>query len=179
MSTQTIHGIGASSGIAIGPVFRYKMQEQRVEKRHVEDSAAEWARLEAALAQAKAEIQALASRAQQEVGTGNASIFEAHEMFLSDPDLLEQVRTTMETQHVNADYAWKEGTEQYAATLRSLSNEYLARAVHVEDVARRVLQLLHGAGEQVVPLQEPSIIVATELATSDTLTFDKQKVLAL
>ncbi|HEY6409287.1 MAG TPA: phosphoenolpyruvate--protein phosphotransferase [Ktedonobacteraceae bacterium] len=179
MSTQTIHGIGASSGIAIGPVFRYKMQEQRVEKRHVEDSAAEWACLEAALAQAKAEIQALASRAKQEVGTGSASIFEAHEMFLSDPDLLEQVRTTMETQHVNADYAWKEGTEQYAATLRSLSDEYLARAVHVEDVARQVLQLLHGAGEQVAPLQEPSIIVATELATSDTLTFDKQKVLAL
>lgn len=179
MSTETIRGIGASAGIAIGPVFRYETQDPHVEKRHVEDSAAEWARLEVALAQAKAEIQELAKRAQQEVGSGNASIFQAHEMFLDDPELLGLVGSTIETQHVNADYAWKEGTEQYAASLRSLSDEYLAaRAVDVEDVARRVLRLLRGAGERAALLQEPSVIVATELTPSDTVTLDKEKVLA-
>ena len=164
MPTQTLYGIGASAGIAIGPIFRYETREHSVEERHVENTAAERARLDAALAQAQVEIQALATQAHQDVGSSNASIFEAHEMFLSDPELLEQVRATIETQHVNADYAWEKGTEQYAAALRSLSDEYLAaRATDVEDVARRVIRILHGAEEQAAHLEEPSVIVATEL----------------
>jgi phosphoenolpyruvate-protein phosphotransferase (PTS system enzyme I) len=179
MSIQTIRGIGASAGIAIGPIFRYERQEQSVEERHVEDSAAERARLDAALAQAKEEIRALLIQAQRDVGSSNASIFEAHELFLSDPDLLEQVRDTINTRHVNAEYAWKEGAEQYAAKLRSLDDEYLAaRAADVEDVAKRVLRILHGAEAPSAHLEEPSVIVATELTPSDTVTLDRQKVLA-
>lgn len=180
MSIQTMRGIGASAGIAIGPVFRYETREQVVEERRVEDSAAELARLEAALARAKTEIGALATRARREAGSGNAAIFEAHEMFLDDPELLEQVRATIATRHVNADYAWKESTEQYAARLRSLGDEYLsARATDVEDVARRVIRLLHGGEQPPAQLEQPSVIVASELAPSDTVTLDKQKVLAL
>lgn len=149
MSTQTIRGIGASAGIAIGPVFHYETREQAVEERRVEDSAAEQARLEAALSRAKTEIGALAARARQEAGASNAGIFEAHEMFLDDPELLAQVRATIATRHVNADYAWKEGTEQYAARLRSLGDEYLvARAADVEDVARRVIASCRGASSR-------------------------------
>lgn len=179
MSTQRIRGIGASAGIAIGPVFRYERQEQSVEERHIEDSASELARLDVALAQAKEEIRALLIQARREIGSSNADIFEAHELFLSDPDLLEQVRTTIDTRHVNAEYAWKEGAEQYAAKLRALDDEYLAaRATDVEDVAKRVLRILHGAEAPSAPLKEPSVIVATELTPSDTVTLDRQKVLA-
>ena len=179
MSTRTIHGVGASVGIATGPVFRYEVREQVVERRHADDTAAELARLDAALTQAQAEIQALAAQARHDVGSSNASIFEAHEMFLSDPDLLEEVRAMIETQHVNADYAWKISTEQQAATLRALDDEYLAaRAADVEDVAKRVIRILHGVVEQSAQLSEPSIIVAAELTPSDTVTLDKRKVLA-
>ena len=179
MSTQTMRGISASAGIAIGPVFRYEMREQAVEERRVEDSAAELARLEAALARAKTEIGELAERTRQEVGSGNAGIFEAHEMFLDDPELLEQVRATIATRHINADYAWKESTEPYIARLRSLGDEYLAaRATDVEDVARRVIRLLHGGEQRATQLEQPSVIVASELTPSDTVTLDKQKVLA-
>lgn len=179
MSTRTIHGVGASAGIAIGPIFRYEVREQVVERRHADDTAAEQGRLDAALAQAQAEIQALAARARHDVGSSNASIFEAHELFLSDPELLEEVRTMIETQHVNADYAWKASMEQHAATLRALGDEYLAaRASDVEDVAKRVIRILQGVEEQAAPLSEPSVIVATELTPSDTVTLDKRKVLA-
>ena len=119
MSTRTIHGVGASVGIATGPVFRYEVREQVVERRHAEDTAAELARLDAALTQAQAEIQALATQARHDVGSSNASIFEAHEMFLSDPELLEEARTMIATQHVNADYAWETCMEQHASELRS------------------------------------------------------------
>ncbi len=179
MSTRTLHGVGASTGIAAGPVFRYEVQEQVVERRHVDDIAAEQARLDAALAQAQAEIQALTAQAQHDVGSSNASIFEAHEMFLSDPELLEEVRAMIKTHYVNADYAWKVSTEQHAATLRALDDEYLAaRAADVEDVAKRVVRILQGGAEQSAQLSEPSIIVAAELTPSDTVTLDKQKVLA-
>jgi phosphotransferase system enzyme I (PtsI) len=179
MSTRTIQGIGASAGIAIGPVFRYQTREQVVERRHIDDTTAEQVRLSAALTQAQTEIQALAAQARNDVGPSNASIFEAHEMFLSDPELLEEVHTMIETQHVNADYAWKVTTEQHAAALRELGDEYLAaRAADVEDVAKRVIRILQGVEEQTAQLSEPSVIVATELTPSDTVTLDKQKVLA-
>ncbi len=179
MSTRTIHGVGASVGITTGPVFRYEVREQVVEQRHAEDTSAEQAHLDTALAQAQAEIQALATQVRHDVGSSNASIFEAHEMFLSDPELLEEVRGMIESQHVNADYAWKVSTEQYAATLRALGDEYLAaRAADVEDVAKRVIRILQGVEEQAAQLSEPSIIVAVELTPSDTVTLDKHKVLA-
>lgn len=179
MSTQTIRGIGASPGIASGPVFRYELREQAVEQRHIEDVSAEQARLDAALAQAQAETRALAERARKDVGAGNASIFEAHEMFLSDPDLLAEVRAMIETQQVNADYAWKVGTERQAAALRSLGDEYLAaRAADVEDVAQRVLRLLRAEQGQMVQPTQPSVIVAGELTPSETVTLDKRLVLA-
>ncbi len=179
MSTRTIYGVGASAGIAIGPVFRYEAREQVVERRHVDDTTAEQGRLDAALVQAQAEIQALAAQARHDVGSSNASIFEAHEMFLSDPELLEEVRAMIATQHVNADYAWKASTQQHAATLRSLGDEYIAaRAADVEDVAKRVIRVLQGVEEQVAQLSEPSVIVAAELTPSDTVTLDKHKVLA-
>ncbi|MFL5624698.1 MAG: phosphoenolpyruvate--protein phosphotransferase [Ktedonobacteraceae bacterium] len=179
MSVKTLRGIGASAGIAIGPVFRYETHTQVVEQRQIADVEAELARLDEALAQARQEIQALTAQAQQDVGASHASIFEAHEMFLNDPELLERVRTMIETQHVNTEYAWQESTEQYASMLRSINDEYLAaRATDVEDVARRVMRILQGAAEQVAQLVQPSVIVATELTPSDTVTLDKQKVLA-
>jgi phosphoenolpyruvate-protein phosphotransferase (PTS system enzyme I) len=179
MSVKTIRGIGASAGIVIGPIFRYETHTQVVEQRQIYEIEAELARLDAVLDQARQEIQALTAQAQKDVGSSHASIFEAHEMFLSDPELLEQVRTMIKTQHVNAEYAWKESTDQYASMLRSISDEYLAaRATDVEDVARRVMRILQGTDEQAAQLVEPSVIVATELTPSDTVTLDKQKVLA-
>lgn len=179
MSVKAIRGIGASAGIAIGPVFQYVTHAQVVEQRQVDDVEPELTRLDAALAQASQEIQALTAQAQKDVGSSNASIFEAHEMFLSDPELLEQVRTRIETQHINAEYAWQESTDQYASTLRSISDEYLAaRATDVEDVARRVMRILQGSDEQAAQFMEPSVIVASELTPSATVTLDKHKVLA-
>jgi phosphoenolpyruvate-protein phosphotransferase len=179
MSTQTLHGIGASAGIAVGPVYRYDTHVQVVERRQITDIAAELARLEAALEQARLEIQALTTQAQKDVDADTADIFAAHEMFLSDPDLLDQVRAPIETQHVNAEYAWQESTNQYASQMRSIGDEYLAaRATDVEDVARRVTRILQGVDAQATQLTEPAIIVADELTPSDTVTLDKQKVLA-
>lgn len=179
MPTKAIRGIGASAGIAIGPVFRYEIEKVVVDRRQADDVDVEIAHLEAALLQARQEVQALIAQAQKEVGAGEASIFEAHEMFLDDPELLQLVKTGIETEHHTAEYAWYEGIEHYAAQLRAIGDEYLsARAADVEDVGQRVLRILHGTKGQTTELAEPSVIVATDLTPSDTVTLDKRKVVA-
>ncbi|HLZ64316.1 MAG TPA: phosphoenolpyruvate--protein phosphotransferase [Ktedonosporobacter sp.] len=176
---QVIRGIGASPGIVTGPVFRYEVRKIVVERRQIEDGPAELARLEAALEQARHEVHALFEQAKQDVGDAEAAVFEAHEMFLSDPDLLLLVHTAIQEQHTDAAYAWQTGTGEYADQLRSIGDEYLAaRAADIEDVAQRVLRILQGIGETRAKLLEPVVIVAPDLAPSDTMLFDKAKVLA-
>ena len=179
MRTKTIRGMGASEGIAIGPVFRYEAHGLVVDQRQVDDVQHELARLNAALAQARQELQRLSVQAQADIGASEAGIFEAHAMFLDDPELLQRVQATIETQQANAEYAWQEGTEHYVAALRAIGDEYLsARAVDVKDVAQRVLRILQGGGVQTITLEEPVVIVANDLTPSDTVTLDKTKVLA-
>jgi len=179
MTITTIRGIAASPGIATGPVFRYEAGKVTVKQQHVEDVQREIARLDAARKQAKEEIHTLLLRARESIGSKEAAVFEAHELFLDDPDLLQQVHATIQAQSVNAAYAWQEGIAQYAAQLRALGDEYLAaRAADVEDVAQRVLRILEGIAAPGSKLAEPVVLVATDLTPSDTMLFDKEQVRA-
>jgi phosphoenolpyruvate-protein phosphotransferase len=178
METIAIRGIAASPGIAIGSIRRYETQSIVVEKQHIDDVQQELARLDTALAQARLEVQALAANADQHASAKEAAIFEAHEMFLNDPDLLEQVQATIK-EHVDAAYAWQEGMQFYKEQIEQIDDEYLsARVTDIEDVKQRVLRLLVGDKAQGLHLQEPAIIVATELTPSMTMQFDKNFVLA-
>jgi phosphoenolpyruvate-protein phosphotransferase len=178
MPTKAIRGIAASPGIAIGPVRRYEPQRLVVRQKHIDDVQYELARLEAALEQAKRDVQVLSERARHNVSANEVAIFEAHEMFLNDPELLQQVRTTIQ-QHIDAAYAWQDGMQHYTQQLQRLNDEYLsARAVDLEDIAQRVLRILQGKEEQTLQLQEAAIIVATDLTPSETMRFDREKVQA-
>jgi phosphoenolpyruvate-protein phosphotransferase len=179
-SETTIKGIPASPGIAIGPVFPYESRRLVASKRHTGDAEHEQARLDAALDQARAEVQALYDKAREGgVGAGEAGIFQAHGMMLEDPELMKRVRETIEREGCNAEYAWQEGAEYYASMLRGIGDEYLAaRAADVEDVERRVQRILQGAAPENDGPIVPSVIVADGLSPSDTVTFDRRKVLA-
>ncbi len=85
-------GIAASPGIAVGPAALYLPQLPPVNEKHIDDPAAEWTRLEAAVSAALAEINALQAQAKQQIGAAEAAIFEAHALFLQDPALIEMVR---------------------------------------------------------------------------------------
>jgi phosphoenolpyruvate-protein phosphotransferase (PTS system enzyme I) len=136
MSAHTIRGIGASAGIAIRVDFRYETQNVVVDQYHADDAENELARLKAALAQAQQEVQALLEQAQKEVGIDEASIFEAHVMFLSEPELLQEVQSAITTERMTADYAWQEDTGRYTAQLREIGDEYLsAHANDIENIA--------------------------------------------
>jgi phosphoenolpyruvate-protein phosphotransferase len=180
-----ICGIGASAGIATGPVFLYKSYKPvqsaiaHIDVRAIHDSKAEWTRIEQALRQGRREIQALRQKASREVGESEAAIFEAHELFLDDPEFLQRVHDVLDVTQSSAEYAWQEGATQFAREMREIGDDYLAaRADDIDDVARRVLRILSGAPDETTPITEPVILVADDLTPSDTITLNKAMILS-
>lgn len=172
-------GIPASSGIAIGPAWIHRPHENNVEKRCIESSDFEWARLENAIATSRKQLQALAEKATASVGSANAEIFQAHEMFLDDPELMDMLHDLVMNEKVNAEYAVYTATEKYAEMMLALEGEYFqARATDIRDVGRRILYCLEGINTEDVELPDhPVIIIADDLTPSDTVQFDRSKVL--
>ncbi len=176
---RRLQGIPASAGIAIGPAHLYRPQTLTVEQRTVEDPEGEWERFEEAVERAKGEIAAIRSRAVTTVGAAEAEIFTAHQLFLEDPALLDQVHKRIEEEHLNAEAALAEAVRSYAELLRSMEGEiFRQRAADVEDVGQRVLRIL--LGERATPiaeLAEPAVLVAYDLTPSDTAQLDKERIL--
>lgn len=174
-----LKGVPASAGMALGPAYVYVQQELRAERRAVEDPAGEWARLESALETARAQLVEIQAKAQAETGAEEAAIFEAHAMFLDDPSLLETVQVAIEEGHLNAEAAWMDGIESFAAAMEAMKDEYLrARAADIRDVGQRVLRVLLGKAEgDLAALRGPAIVVARDLTPSDTVRLDKRLVL--
>lgn len=179
MLPKMLHGTSASEGIVVGPVFFYERRSLVVERLQVADPAFELGRLQTALTQARQELQQLSAQTQVDIGASEAEIFEAQALFLGDPELLQKVHLTIESQQVNAEYAWRKETEQYVLALRIIEDEYLsARADDVEDVSQRLLRVLQGVDAETTMPDEPVVVVARDLTPSDTVMFDKTKVLA-
>ncbi|WP_376796296.1 phosphoenolpyruvate--protein phosphotransferase [Thermogemmatispora sp.] len=178
MNEKQIRGIAASPGIAVGPVYRYEPPRIQVAEAAAQDAAAELARLEAALAAARQEIRLLAEQAGKTVGPQEAAIFSAHELFLQDPELLQQVRERIRHRQAAAS-AWQEGFQYYIQQLRTVPDEYLqARVLDLEDVAQRVLRHLIGQPEEGLQLSEPAVIVAQELTPSVVVRCPRELILA-
>jgi phosphoenolpyruvate-protein phosphotransferase len=175
---QKLDGIPASPGITLGPVFLFTDVQIEVIERVIQDAQAELNRLEIALSSAKVQIEALRDKALITVGEEEAAIFEAHGLFLEDPELLKAVREGIEQNNVNCEFAWNLAIESYAKQLEALEDEYFqARAADLRDVGKRVLRLLLGIEDvDLSGLDEPSIIVAKDLTPSDTVRLEKSMV---
>ncbi|GAB4467442.1 MAG: phosphoenolpyruvate--protein phosphotransferase [Anaerolineae bacterium] len=173
-------GLGVSAGYAVGPVGRFETRIPEIVARSVEDPAAERERLRAATEAARREIRDLRDRTARMAGEEEAAIFEAHEMFLDDPELEERVWQILSGERLNAEVAWHRVIEQAAAEFRALDNPYMqARAADVLDVGQRVLHHLMGAKPATRTLSAPSIVVADDLTPSDTAQLDPALVLGI
>src|SRR6266545_2643365 len=173
-------GIPASPGIAIGPVFHYKPTLPVIVAYNVVDVAAEWARLQRAIVSAQTEIQALHAHAARQVGASEAAIFEAHQLFLQDPALLEAAKARIFEVQLNAEAAWQQAFAAIANDYLALDEEYLrARAADVVDVGQRVLRQLLDTTLPSLDIDRPSLIIARDLTPSDTARLDPAKVLGI
>ena len=165
-------------GVAIGKVHFYGKKEETVKRYKVEDTAAEFARFEAARDQAIEDLNKLHDEAVQKVGEENAAIFEVHAMLLEDEDFADAVQNTIETQNVNAEYSVAVAGDNFAKMFSEMDDEYFrGRAADMKDISERVIQVLSGVSSDIA-FAEPVIIVADDLLPSQTVQLDKEKVLA-
>ena len=176
---QVYSGKSVFGGIAIGKINVYRKNEQQVKRVRTEDTKGELARYEAAKAAAIEQLQELYQKALKEVGEANAAIFEIHQMMLDDGDYNESVENIIETQKVNAEYAVAVTGDNFAQMFRAMDDDYMReRAADVKDVSERVLSILNGGQKGKVVTDEPVIIVADDLAPSETVQLEKDMVLS-
>ena len=178
--SKIIQGLSASNGIAIGPAWVYQPVEIKIIQIDDADPDLERERLQGALEQAKSQLEIIMEKARQQVGEEEAEIFGAHLMFLDDPELLGAIQLKIDS-NMNAEAAVQGGIEGFAKSLMALENEYFqARAADVLDVGRRLVACLVGVdlvGEDFP--QEPVVLFADDLNPSDTMHFEKDKILGL
>ena len=176
---QVYSGKSVFRGIAIGKISVYRKNEQQVKRVRTEDTKGELARYEAAKAAAIEQLQELYQKALKEVGEANAAIFEIHQMMLDDGDYNESVENIIETQKVNAEYAVAVTGDNFAQMFRAMDDDYMReRAADVKDVSERVLSILNGGQKGKGVTDEPVIIVADDLAPSETVQLEKDMVLS-
>lgn len=178
---EMLKGIAASDGVAVAKAYLLVQPDLTFSKATVEDTAAEEARLDAALAKSTEELQQIREKAAQSLGEAEAQVFDAHLMVLSDPEMVGQIKQNIKDNSVNVESALKEVTDMYIGMFEAMEdNAYMQeRAADIRDVAKRILAHLLG-----VTLPNPSmineevVVVAHDLTPSDTAQLDRNFVKA-
>ncbi|WP_206881417.1 phosphoenolpyruvate--protein phosphotransferase [Alicyclobacillus mali (ex Roth et al. 2021)] len=167
-------GVAASDGVAVAKAWLIAPSEPSVERVEIADPQAEWARVERAIAAAKEELAALRQTALDKLGEAEAQLFVAHAQMLDDPELTGQIRQAIEAERVNAEWAVKSVIDTLVGLFDALDDEYMRqRAADVRDVGGRLLRHLQGdGGASLADLAEPVVLVARDLAPSDTVQLD-------
>ena len=172
-------GKSVFGGIAIGRISVYQKKEQQVKRVKIENPDKEMERYEKAKAEGIRQLQGLYDKALKEVGEANAAIFEVHQMMMEDDGYNESVENIIRSQGVNAEYAVAATGDNYAQMFSAMDDDYMReRAADVRDISERLLTILNGESAEAMDEDEPKIIVAEDLAPSETVQLDKDKVLS-
>ena len=174
-----LEGKSVFSGIAIGKCKIFGKKDQVVKRSKVTDTDLEIKRFTQAKEQAKSQLAALYEKALKEVGEANAAIFEVHQMMLDDLDYVESITNMISSQGINAEYAVATTGDNFAEMFAAMDDDYMReRAADVKDISNRVIHILQGGSEQAGLGDQPVIILADDLAPSETVQLDKSKVLS-
>lgn len=175
----TISGKAVCGGVAFGPVFVFSREESTIKRRHIESSEEEIARFEKARTQAIDELGQLYDKAITEVGEANAMIFQIHQMMLDDLDYIESIKNIITDQLINAETAVGQTCDNFVQMFRAMDDAYMReRSADVKDVSERLIKILSGKSKDAIVSDKPVIIVSDDLAPSETVQFDKSKILA-
>lgn len=174
-----LEGKSVFGGIAIGRLSIYNKKDHQVKRHKIADAAAEIARFTSAKETAKKQLSGFYEKAVKEVGETGAMIFEVHQMMLDDPDYVESVTNMIETQQVNAEFAVATTGDNFSSMFAAMDDDYMReRAADVKDISNRVISILLGAESGSPDGEEPVILLAEDLAPSETVQLDKSKVLS-
>lgn len=177
---EAFKGKSIFKGTAIGRILFYSKNEQWVKRKKIEDIEDEIARYEDAKKMAIKQLGDLYKKALTEVGESNAAIFEMHIMMLEDEDYNESVYNLIKRDQVNAEFAVETTRDNFFVMFAKMEDEYFkARAIDIKDISERVIVALQGGEKNEVLGKESVILVAEDLAPSETIQLDKSKLLAL
>lgn len=174
-----LEGKSVFSGIAIGKCKVFGKKDSLVKRNKITDTAAEIKRFSQAKEQAKGQLALLYDKALREVGEANAMIFEVHQMMLDDLDYVESITNMISSQGINAEFAVATTGDNFAEMFAAMDDDYMReRAADVKDISNRVISILQGEHGQGELGDEPVILLADDLAPSETVQLDKSKVLS-
>ena len=177
-----LKGIGVSGGIGVATAVLLRKDTLSIPKRKIEhgEISREIYRLEEALIETRQQIANLQKKISQDIGFDHGRIFEAHFLVLEDRVLIEDVIKQIKSKLVNVEYAFSQSVKKYVDILLKLNDEYLReRVIDIEDISRRVLRIMLKE-EKATPLgdsKEKVIVVAHDLAPSQTASLPKEKIL--
>lgn len=173
------NGKSVYGGIAIGKIHVMAKSEQFIVRHKVENQDKEIERFEAAKTEAQRQLSVLYDKAVKEVGEASAAIFEVHQMMLDDDDYLDSIKNIISEQCVNAEYAIGVTADNFADMFSSMDDAYMKeRAADVRDISERIIRILTNADSEKDLSDEPVIILADDLAPSETVQLDKNLVLS-
>jgi phosphotransferase system enzyme I (PtsI) len=171
-------GINASPGIAIAKALVYQKQEAVIENEKTQDVTQSLEIFDQSIAKSKEQLDGIYQKAIEELGEEEAKIFEAHGMILEDPEYIDKIRLDIEESHMTPEFATKEATEMFAVMFENMDNPYFKeRAADIRDVGTRLINNVLGIEIQDISvLDDEVILIAEDLAPSDTAQMDKKKV---
>ena len=176
---MVLEGKSVCGGIAIGRLSIYNKKENQVKREKITDVEAEITRFTDAKETAKEQLKGFYEKAVKEVGEVNAAIFEVHQMMLDDLDYVESITNMIRTQEVNAEFAVASTGDNFSKMFAAMDDDYMKeRAADVKDISNRVISILQNAENGSVTGEEPVILLADDLAPSETVQLDKSKVLS-
>lgn len=176
---KIFHGKSVYDGIAIGPLRFWSNNEKVINRYFVTDTKAEYSRFQNALNLTIAQLDELKQIAINEVGVENAEIFEIHKLMLLDQDYHNSIENIILNEGYNSEYAVSTTCNTFAEFFSSMEDSYMqARAIDIKDISDRLINTLSDKGNKETTFAEPVILVAEDFTPSDTLQFDKTKILA-
>ena len=176
---MVLEGKSVFGGIAIGRLSIYNKKENQVKREKITDVEAEITRFTDAKETAKEQLKGFYEKAVKEVGEVNAAIFEVHQMMLDDLDYVESITNMIRAQEVNAEFAVASTGDNFSKMFAAMDDDYMKeRAADVKDISNRVISILQNAENGSVTGEEPVILLADDLAPSETVQLDKSKVLS-
>lgn len=176
---MVLEGKSVFGGIGIGRLSIYNKKENQVKREKITDVESEITRFTDAKETAKEQLKGFYEKAVKEVGEVNAAIFEVHQMMLDDLDYVESITNMIRAQEVNAEFAVASTGDNFSKMFAAMDDDYMKeRAADVKDISNRVISILQNAENGSVTGEEPVILLADDLAPSETVQLDKSKVLS-
>lgn len=177
---KVFKGTSANGGIAIGRIKVFKNRELKIDKRYSGDRAKEIEKLLSGIEIAKQELESLYDKAFEAVGDDKARIFEVHKMMLEDFEYLDRINKYIKEDGCTAEYAVELTKGELYKVFDSIDDPYMKeRAKDIKDISDRLIRVILDKSSDIMTGDEKLIIYAEDLLPSETISLDKDKVLAI